>query len=511
MLLAGVVLLLPCRVRAEAVTLGSLVDEMADRDTVTYFKPGTRVRLWSSYDRASIAPGCPAWFANDDGSGYIRAETNSEGRVEFVMVAAVGAGALVRCWATAGDSDPGLVLRIYLDGNDQPAIVGPLLTMLSSLAPAPLSARCPDSDGELHRRGHNLYLPIPYAKSCKVTYERPADKSFSVYFNFETLSFPPGTVVETYSREVQRMSAGRIDRAAAELVASNRLTVAGARAQTFDGTLEPGQSVTRTFEGTGAVRRFAFKADRFGNIGHNANQSTRELLVTFEFDGRETVSVPHGEFFGCGPLAVNPFVTRFAAAHEDGLLESFWVMPFERFCTMTLRNISDQPIVVSRSEIVCGDYRWDPARSMHFAAEHRMRPHLPTRRSGSVYDLPLAAFAGTGTLVGTSVFVVNADRRWWGEGDEKIFVDGERFPSFFGTGTEDFFGYAWSSAERFVHPLLAQPYGGGARGGGEVVNLRTRILDAVPFTSSLRFDMEMWHWGDTFVDYDSVVFAYLRP
>lgn len=27
---------------------------------------------------------------------------------------------------------------------------------------------------------------------------------------------------------------------------------------------------------------------------------------------------------------------------------------------------------------------------------------------------------------------------WWGEGDEKFFVDGEKFPSTFGTGSEDY-------------------------------------------------------------------------
>lgn len=32
---------------------------------------------------------------------------------------------------------------------------------------------------------------------------------------------------------------------------------------------------------------------------------------------------------------------------------------------------------------------------------------------------------------------------WWGEGDEKFFVDGEKFPSSFGTGSEDYIGYAW--------------------------------------------------------------------
>ena len=38
---------------------------------------------------------------------------------------------------------------------------------------------------------------------------------------------------------------------------------------------------------------------------------------------------------------------------------------------------------------------------------------------------------------------MNPVEAWWGEGDEKVFVDGEKFPSHFGTGTEDYYGYAW--------------------------------------------------------------------
>ena len=41
-----------------------------------------------------------------------------------------------------------------------------------------------------------------------------------------------------------------------------------------------------------------------------------------------------------------------------------------------------------------------------------------------------------------------------GEGDEKVYVDGETFPSHFGTGTEDYYGYAWGRYEPWInHPF----------------------------------------------------------
>ena len=68
---------------------------------------------------------------------------------------------------------------------------------------------------------------------------------------------------------------------------------------------------------------------------------------------------------------------------------------------------------------------------------------LPTR---PFRDWHVAGIQGQGHLVGTVLDVENPPAAaWWGEGDEKIYVDGEAFPSLFGTGTEDYFGYAWST------------------------------------------------------------------
>ncbi len=113
--------------------------------------------------------------------------------------------------------------------------------------------------------------------------------------------------------------------------------------------------------------------------------------------------------------------------------------------------------------------------------------------------------------VGDAVVVFNTADAWWGEGDEKIYVDGETFPSSFGTGTEDYFGYAWCRPEPFDHPLIAQPAGYGNFHPGMTVNMRYRILDAIPFTESLRVDLEMWHWVKTIIDFSATAYYYLTP
>jgi hypothetical protein len=126
-------------------------------------------------------------------------------------------------------------------------------------------------------------------------------------------------------------------------------------------------------------------------------------------------------------------------------------------------------------------------------------------------DVNYVTVEGKGVYVGDTLTIMNGDANWWGEGDEKIFVDGEKFPSHFGTGTEDYYGYAWCRPEFFSAPFHAQPEGGGNLAGGYSVNDRYRALDAIPFEKSLHFDMELWHWGKTKTNYAPATFWYARP
>ncbi|MBN1490968.1 MAG: DUF2961 domain-containing protein, partial [Phycisphaerae bacterium] len=101
---------------------------------------------------------------------------------------------------------------------------------------------------------------------------------------------------------------------------------------------------------------------------------------------------------------------------------------------------------------------------------------------------------------------------WWGEGDEKIYVDGETFPSHFGTGTEDYYGYAWCNNQLFVHAYHNQARCDGPGNYGHTSVNRWHILDRIPFTRDFRFDMELWHWdADCTVDMSVTAYWYARP
>jgi hypothetical protein len=114
--------------------------------------------------------------------------------------------------------------------------------------------------------------------------------------------------------------------------------------------------------------------------------------------------------------------------------------------------------------------------------------------------------------MGDSLAMYNGSSDWWGEGDEKIFVDGEKFPSHFGTGTEDYYGYSFGNLGTFFEaPFHAEARWDGNSKPGFVSVTRVRTLDAIPFHSSLNFDMEIWHWAQTRVTYAVTCYWYARP
>jgi len=190
------------------------------------------------------------------------------------------------------------------------------------------------------------------------------------------------------------------------------------------------------------------------------------------------------------------------------------VMPFDRNCRVELLNAGKQA-VEAECEITYAPWKWDN-RSMHFGAAWHQFTRLQTGErknnegDGGPFDINFVTLKGKGTYVGDAITIFNTEYAWWGEGDEKVYVDGETFPSHIGTGTEDYYGYAWCRPEKFSnHPFIAQPDGSGNFWPGYTVNMRYRALDAIPFNTSLKFDMEMWHWVKATINFAPVTFFYI--
>ncbi len=201
------------------VTLASLLREMTQRETLARFPlPSYTCRQFSSYDRDMVAPDQPGWFANWDRSQFLRVEQR-DGRQEHVLMDAEGPGAMVRFWATwhgpGGGEFTNGTLRVYLDGEEQPEIEAPIAEVIDGgwLAGPPLSQGVSPETIYQHR-GHNLYLPIPYAQHCKVTYsttapvDRGAKQGEALYYQINYRTYSPDTKVVSFRRnQLKRLTA----------------------------------------------------------------------------------------------------------------------------------------------------------------------------------------------------------------------------------------------------------------------------------------------------------------
>ncbi|MBN1852686.1 MAG: DUF2961 domain-containing protein [Pirellulales bacterium] len=507
---------------AETVTLQTLLQEMVNRDVLARVpSPAYTCRQASSYDRDSVSPDDPTtWFANWDRSQFIRSE-EKDGRQEHVLLDADGPGAIVRFWATwhgpGGGQFSNGTLRVYLDHAKEPAIEGPIAEMIDGgkLTGPPLSEGVSPKT-PYRQRGHNLYLPIPYSKHCKITYstevliDRGGKKGEALYYQINYRTYEEGTEVESFSMDRLKAAEPVLEKIQETLTDCELPSDKLSEIIEGGGSLAPGDATEPIqIQGPAAIRRLRLqlKAD-------DLEQALRSTILEIRCDGEQTVWCPVGEFVGTG-YKIRPYKSWYTQVAEDGTLACGWVMPFEKEASLQLHNLSSQGIDITLGEIGYGDWDWDP-RSMHFHATWKQLTkvdavgHQGQSGHGAI-DVNYVTVQGQGLYVGDTLTVVNGAASWWGEGDEKIFVDGEKFPSHFGTGTEDYYGYAWCRPEFFQSPFHAQPEGGGNLEGGFSVNSRYRALDAIPFQQSIQFDMELWHWANTKISYAPATFWYARP
>lgn len=526
-LLFAMLIALPA-MAAEQVSLESLLGDMVNRERVAEIpSPHFITRQFSSYDRDTVGVGKDGWFANWDRSQFVRVEEN-DGRKEYVMLDADGAGAIVRIWGTwhgrrkeGGGLEPfsNGTLRVYLDGKAEPAIQGPVADIISGgkLIGEPLSESV-SPDTEYKRRGHNLYLPIPYQDGCKITYESDAivdfggQKGEALYYQINYRTYEPGTKVKTFARKQLEELKPLIEKVGQKLVAAKLGDTPPPATITVPGLELPPRSepfsIYRQGEGPGAVRMISVRLE-----ADDLEQALRSTVLIAEFDGKQTVWCPVGDFFGTGHQ-IHAYRSWYTNVSEDGTMTCYWVMPHAKSCLVTLQNLGDQPVKIT-TEAKGAVYDWTD-RSMYFHATWHQLTKVDTGPSkdqtgNGAFDVNYVTVEGEGKIVGDTLTIFNGIGAWWGEGDEKIFIDGEEFPSHVGTGTEDYYGYAWCRPEYFQSPFHAQPCGSGNFNVGFSVNSRYRILDTLPFTKSIQFDMELWHWRNTQMNYAPAVFWYARP
>ncbi len=473
------------------VELRDLLEELSALDALTRMPcPGFTAHLASSFDPRSrdAAPGSEAWFANRD-----FAERPADGT--FVLLDVHGPGVVTRMWS----ANPSGTLRVFIDGAEQPAIEADMRGLLRGEV-APFERPLAFEAG----RGFNLYFPIAFQSRCRITVQDGGER---LYFQVNHRRYPEGTAVEPFSATGIAAAADAIAAAAAQLRAPVASPRTGETSQRFTLASRPDRKQTSEVTlaapaGGGVVRGLR------AAISPTDPAALRETLLSNRADGEPTVAVPIADFFRGAPGHPRARRVAYTTEPETWTFESRWPMPFRERLTIALVATSDRALE-GHFAIDLAPHVWDGA-SLHFHAAY----HPPDlRQSEPTHDVRLAELHGQGTLAGVALNVINESPSWWGEGDEKIWIDDAPFPTHFGTGTEDYFGYAYCSNEPFTTPFIGQPRVGARQNFGAISLYRVHALDRIPFARALRFDLEVNHWGDEPVRmvYDAIVFFYARP
>ncbi len=495
--------------KSPAVTFESLLAEMADPAAVARLpKPEYRSLQASSYNRESVHRDKPGWFADSDGLGFIR-ETDVAGRHEWVVMEHAGPGCLTRIWTPyfyydlANHTGPNV--RIYLDGSETPVLDESLIELVTARG----SIKNPFAT--YTARAGDLYLPIPFGRSCRVTLSQ---KPFYHILNYR--AYAQGTEVQTFTRDSISRATSQMDRTGRILTAKPSATP-GNLAEYSTRNLPAGHSLRLNLQrGPRSVTQFTVTVPDI----IKRPSALRSTVLVFSFDGENTVWCPLGDFFGSAD-SLHPFHTFQRTVTAAGEFIGRWPMPYRKSATLEVLNLDKTPIEV-RLEARLDPWEWNN-RSLHFHANWRpdeVVPGTPFR------DWNFIDINGRGIYVGDAWTVLNPQKNtWWGEGDEKIYVDDAwdaGFPTHFGTGTEDYYGWAGgvlpTRDDEFSTPFLANIRVGGVDGHTEGYNIctRTRGLDAIPFQSRLRFDMESSFGTDirnpwNLLDYSAVTFWYGTP
>lgn len=440
-----------------------------------------------------------------DSGNFLRVEDNRR----YVLMETEGPGCIDRMWFTYKKpmgQEP-YTLLVYVDDDTSAVIDTDLDRLFSGDHPPfvqPLSGVC----GLPKQPGRFSYVPIGFMRSCKVVLQPSASqdrynyrqnnagrKIPHVYYQITFRKFEQGARVKPFSWDMDAD-----DRQAFEQL-SRRLKDCGK--SPWDGFGHP-----RRFSGRIQLdpgKKTTLFRDTFGGviysirIGLNEPQQV-QLQMTWDGAAEPQVMTPLGPFFACNDQQLpGGDVRGLWAGYAQGHYYCYLPMPFRKQASISLvsRAAHPQPVeyeVLLQPGSVSKDQGW-------FCAHHYdYDPPL----EGKPYEV--LSVRGAGHVVG-----IVMDRPGHMEGDDRFYIDGERYPSIHGTGTEDFFNFAWGLSHTGAMPLH-----GITIHNGRPVAYRFHVPAAIPFSKSANI---MWEHGHDHVEganldrshYSGIVMYYLHP
>jgi len=500
----------------------SLLYDMVDLHRLTMVtEDNYRTIQFSSYDRRSTKPTDSCWFSNEDGFGSepvpafigVLKNPGKDGNGVYLICDVKQPGAIMRLW-TAGINGK---IRLFLDDIKSPVYDGDAQEFFWKTVEKLSGKHNLPAYSGIFRQFDASYFPIPFSKRCRI--EWTGDISKIHFYHVGMRVYDKGIKVETFNpSEFEKYSPAilRVN----ELMKNPQ--TAGfskdGRVESFENELTDSLKKEIFFtRGTGAIENLTFRIS-----ADDIENALRKSILNIYFDGSSVpqVQAPVGDFFGSAP-GLNAYQSLPFGVTEDTTLVCRFIMPYKKSVRIEVENHSGSDIKLKCAVRIAAG-KWEDGKSMHFRARWKIDHGLTASGFDSgtndIQDIIYLIASGRGRIVGSAAFIYNPSNattswgNWWGEGDEKIFVDRDTFPSFFGTGSEDYFNYSWSSQKIFSYPNCGQTRNDGPGNRGYVSDYRWHISDDIPFSDKLAFYMELGHHGIVpGFSYGRTVYFYALP
>ncbi len=204
------------------------------------------------------------------------------------------------------------------------------------------------------------------------------------------------------------------------------------------------------------------------------------LRIYWDDQEHPSVECPVGDFFASGWGKFSPLSSLAVCVNPGSAFNCYWEMPFRKRCRITMTNIAAEDMVLyyqinyTLTEV--------SEHAAYFHAQFRRTNPLPFKQDYVLLD----GVKGQGHYVGTYMAWGVNNSGWWGEGEIKFFLDGDKdFPTICGTGTEDYFcgSYNFENQETKQYQEFSTPYAG----------LHQILRPDGVYRSQQRFGMYRWH------------------
>jgi hypothetical protein len=489
-------------------------------------KEGEKSATFTSYDRSSRYDSENLkyidWDANRDGLGYIRKEGN-----DLVVFEDDGPGVIWRFWSALAEEGH---IKIFIDDNEKPVVDKPFRDFFQTISNDVPPMNFTNLVMTLSR-GRNHFIPISYNKHCKIV----LSPNWGAYYHITYSNFP-NTIIESYTGEYSQEETIELANTDRDLSRRGyvRKEYDKEKSDKIEVKVEGGsESIVAELKGNKAISYFRFEPkSEFLEVDPDI---LKDLWLSISWDNEDTPSVlvPIGLFFSSYPDVYQ--YRSLPLGIIGNAFYSNWWMPFSKNAVVKLINKGKKDFEMTCT-IVSHPLERSADELLRFHAKNFNDDSFESDKKVEGKDIDWTFFktTGQGRFCGASFHVDNTWEEpekkaetwwygawakktidwWWGEGDEKFYVDGEKFPSTFGTGSEDYIGYAWSAEPPFPtfdSPFASQPYTAIDGNGHTIVN-RFQIADNVPFQKSFEACLERYKkgkWGENgYCSIDATVYWY---